>query len=103
MTNLPDPVTTSMLPGWSDRDVYLQRQMEKIEEQMDKLPEWLRKAILWNEIHKIPADFGHIAARCDWLYEALTWDDDSYYVIATVEEARNLAMAVDAGPEEDEG
>ena len=105
MTNLPNGVSTSDLPGWSDMDLFLERQREKIEEELELLPEWLRHAILVDWVAHIPmnADFSAIVNRCNWLYEALRNDDGDQAVCAAVEQARSFAEQADRGPDEEEG
>ena len=92
--NLPPGATPSMIPGNSSRDVWLEKQMEKIEVELDKLPGWLGDAILSSR-HTVD-DFAAIAEKCDSLYKIITLDDDGAVCNAT-EEARNLAQQVEEG------
>ena len=81
--NLPPGVSPSMLPGNSDRDMWLEKQREKIEEKLDILPVWLSTAVFGNE------EDNAIAERCNFLYDM---GDD---IIEALEEARNLARQVE--------
>ncbi len=90
--NLPPGVSPSMIPGNSSRDVWLEKQMEKIEVELDKLPPWLNDAI--TSYGK--ADFSRIAEHCNSLYKIVTLDDNGV-VCNAIEEARNLAQQAEEG------
>ena len=96
--NLPPGVTPPMIPGNSSRDEWLEKQMEKIEMELDKLPRWLSDVILSSR-HTV-GDFDTIAKICGWLYEFGVGDlhtEQLHNALPAIEEARNLAQQVEEG------